>query len=93
MRCAINGKGSADVSHYFELLVSWRSSSPLDDSSSKKMVDLIVEETQQFLRMTQHPGIAAISPRANGRPLDGTGTAMLRRCHMDVTFGGEKAHP
>src|SRR2546429_9947952 len=36
VRCAVNGKGSADVSHYFELLVSRRSSSPLDDSSSKK---------------------------------------------------------
>src|SRR5438552_15873455 len=36
VRCAVNGKGPADVSHYFELLVSRRSSSPLDDSSSKK---------------------------------------------------------
>src|SRR5207253_7967320 len=38
------------------------------------------------------PRNQALLPRASEEALAGTGTAMLRRCHTDVTFGGEKAH-
>src|SRR5438128_6020469 len=111
MRCAVNGKGSADVSHYFELLVSRRSRSPLDDSSSKKSGGPRRggdAGTAGFVTMDERPGRdprasmvrpedatpgnRGTLPRANEEALAGTGTAMLRRCHTDVTFGGEKAH-